>query len=357
LRTGDSRALRTADGTSVTELLGRALLAGQALRPCTALLGKALLSGKTLLSRRATRPLLANLVGLTLATRPCATLASSGLSRSALSRSALLSGTTLLQWWIAAGALLAELFGLPLPTRSGAALLSGPALLATRALLAKLLRLAWLALTTLTWATLAWDALANTTRPSVTWSGATLATLLELFAALARSAELLRLSLLPTLLATLPTLLATLTTLLAALATLLLLSSRARSSWTAGSAWSFVGRLAALLGLSLWLTFVLLLALILVLGVFALRDDQTAICSAGAVKRDAQLRNRNRRHQGASQQDVAKLLQLPDRFEWQVALPRIVERRTTSMRSCRPDCGTSSAPLRPDFGNRLNGFQ
>jgi hypothetical protein len=236
----------------------------------------------------------------------------------------LLSGTTLLQLWIAAGALLAELFGLALPTRSGAALtgaaltssalptlsgstlLSGPALLATRALLAKLLRLALLTLTTLALTALAWAALANTTRPSVARSGATLATLLELFAALARSAELLRLSLLPTLLATLTT-----------LATLLL-TSRARSSWTA---WSFVGRLAALLGLPLWLTFVLLLALVLVLGVFALRDDQAAVCSAGGVKRETQLRNRNRRHEGAGEQDVAKLLQLPDRFEWQVALP------------------------------------
>jgi hypothetical protein len=232
----------------------------------------------------------------------------------------LLSGTTLLQLWIAAGALLAELFGLALPTRSGAALtgaaltssalsaLSGPALLATRALLAKLLRLALLTLTTLALTALAWAALANTTRPSVARSGATLATLLELFAALARSAELLRLSLLPTLLATLTT-----------LATLLL-TSRARSSWTA---WSFVGRLA-LLGLSLLpagLTFILLLALVLVLGVFALRDDQAAVCSAGGVKREAQLRNRNRRHEGAGEQDVAKLLQLPDRFEWQVALP------------------------------------
>jgi hypothetical protein len=85
--------------------------------------------------------------------------------------------------------------------------------------------------------------------------------------------------------------------------------------------------LAALLGLSLLpagLTFVLLLALVLVLGVFALRDDQAAVCSAGAVERDAQLRNRNRRHQGAGEQDVAKLLQLPDRFEWQGALLRIL---------------------------------
>jgi hypothetical protein len=300
LRTGDSPALRASGGASVAELLRQTLLTGQALRSCAALLRKALLSGETLLSRRATRTLLAKLVGLTLATRPCATLSRSALSRSALSRSALLSGTTLLQLWIAAGALLAELFGLALPTRSGAALadaaltspalstlsgctlLSGPALLATRALLAKLLRLALLTLTTLA-LTLAWAALANTTWPGVTWSGAALATLLELFAALARSAELLRLSLLPTLLAAL-------TTLLAALAALLL-PSRARSSW------SFVGRLAALLGLSLWtpgLAFVLLLALVLVFRVFALRDDQAAVNSAGAVKRDAQLWNCNR---------------------------------------------------------------
>jgi hypothetical protein len=290
------------------------------LRSCTALLGKALLSGKTLLSWRAARALLADLVGLALSTRSCAALARSGLSSATLST--LLSGTTLLELWIAAGALLAELFGLALPTRSSAALtdaaltssslsaLYGPARLATRALLAELLRLALL--TTLALTTLAWAALANTTWPSVARSGATLAALLELFAALARSAELLRLSLLPTLLATL-------TTLLAALATLLL-TSRARSSWTA---WSFVGRLA-LLGLSLLparLTFILLLALVLILGVFALRDDQAAVCSAGGVKREAQLRNRNRRHEGAGEQDVAKLLQLPDRFEWQVALP------------------------------------
>src|SRR5207237_7229412 len=49
LRTGDPRALRTSGGASVTELLGRALLAGRALRPCTALLGKSLLSRETLL--------------------------------------------------------------------------------------------------------------------------------------------------------------------------------------------------------------------------------------------------------------------------------------------------------------------
>jgi hypothetical protein len=152
----------------------------------------------------------------------------------------------------------------------------------------------------------------------------------------------------------LTTLLAALTTLLAALTTLLAALLPSRSSWTA---WSFVGRLALLGLLPAGLTFILLLALVLVLGVFALRDDQAAVCSAGGVKREAQLRNRNRRHEGAGEQDVAKLLQLPDRFEWQVALPENRERRIISMRSCRPECGTSSAPLRPDFGSRLNGFQ
>jgi hypothetical protein len=133
-----------------------------------------------------------------------------------------------------------------------------------------------------------------------------LLSLLELGATLAWSAELLRLALLP------------LTTLLAALTTLLAALLPSRSSWTA---WSFVGRLALLGLLPAGLTFILLLALVLVLGVFALRDDQAAVCSAGGVKREAQLRNRNRRHEGAGEQDVAKLLQLPDRFEWQVALP------------------------------------
>jgi hypothetical protein len=199
-------------------------------------------------------------------------------------------------------------------------------LLELRALLAKLL---WLALSTLAWTTLTWTTL--------TW--AALSTLLSLLE-LRTTRALLRLALLPALL---PALLSSL------------------SSWTA---WSLVGRLTALLGLSLTallptgLAFVLLLALVLVLGVFALlRDDQAAICSADAVKRDTQLRNRNRRHQSAREQDVAKLLQLPDRFEWQVALPENRERRIISMRSCRPECGTSSAPLRPDFGSRFNGFQ
>jgi hypothetical protein len=118
------------------------------------------------------------------------------------------------------------------------------------------------------------------------------------------------------------------------------------SSWTA---WAFVERLGALLGLPLTalgpaglaarlaLVLLVVLLLALVLGVFTLRNDQTAICSTGAVERDAQLRNRNRRDQGAGQQDVTKLLQLPDRFEWQGALLKNLERRITSMRGCRPD--------------------
>jgi hypothetical protein len=98
-----------------------------------------------------------------------------------------------------------------------------------------------------------------------------LLSLLELRTTRALLAKLLRLALLPTLL---PALLSSL------------------SSWTA---WSLVGRLTALLGLSLTAllptgqAFVLLLALILVLvlGIFPLRDDQAAICSADAVKCDA----------------------------------------------------------------------
>jgi hypothetical protein len=136
-----------------------------------------------------------------------------------------------------------------------------------------------------------------------------LLSLLDLGATLARSAELLRLTLLP-LTTLLAALLATLATLLAAL--LPSLSSRTARSLT--------GRLAALLGLlPAGLAFVLF-ALVLVFRVLSLSDDQAAVCSAGAVKGDTQLRNRNRRHQGAGEQDIAKLLQLPDRSEWQVAL-------------------------------------
>jgi hypothetical protein len=144
-------------------------------------------------------------------------------------------------------------------------------------------------------------------------------------------------------------------TLLALLAALLELLRLARRTLLAAL-------LAALLRLSTWLalrsaglTF-LLLALVLVLGVLALRDDEAAVGSARAVKRNAQLRDCNSRHQGAGEQDVAILLQLPDGFEWQVPLLKCDEAHRRCA-ACRPDCGTSSAPLRPDFGNRLNGFQ
>jgi hypothetical protein len=304
LLSGETLLSRRAARTLITELLGLAL---STWAPLAALLGKPLLSGKTLLSGRAARTLFAELLGLALlsgATLPGAALAGAALARSTLS-----------------------------------ALLSLLELRATRALLAKLL---WLALSTLTRTTLTRTTLTWTTLTGAALSRSTLSallSLLELRTTRALLAKLLRLALLPTLLSA-------------------LLSSL--SSWTA---WSLVGRLTALLGLSLTarlpagLAFVLLLALVLVLGIFPLRDDQAAICSADAIKRDAQLRSRNRRHQSACEQDVAKLLQLPDRFEWQVALPENRERRIISMRSCRPECGTSSAPLRPDFGSRLNGFQ
>jgi hypothetical protein len=164
---------------------------------------------------------------------------------------------TLLDLWRATGTLLAELL-----------LLAGQTLLARS-------RLSWSALRS---------------------GAAALATLLELLCA--TGTLFAKLFLLAALLA--------LTTLLA---------------WRAGLApWALL-RLPLTALLPAGLTFVRLLALVFILGVFALRDDQAAVYSAGAVKRDAQLRNRNRRHQGAGEQDVAKLLQLPDRFEWQVALP------------------------------------
>jgi hypothetical protein len=142
-----------------------------------------------------------------------------------------------------------------------------------RTLLAKLLGLAALTRAALTWTALTWAALSGSAL-------STLLSLLELGATLAWPAELLRLALLPwaALLAG-----AALTTLLPGL-----------------SSWSFVERLAALLGLSLTallsarLAFVLLFAF--VLGVFTLCNDQTALRSADALKRDAQLWNRNRRH-------------------------------------------------------------
>jgi hypothetical protein len=118
--------------------------------------------------------------------------------------------------------------------------------------------------------------------------------------------------------------------------------------------------LTTLLRLSTWLALrsagLTFLLLALVLGVLALRDDEAAVGSARAVKRNAQLRDCNSRHQGAGEQDVAILLQLPDGFEWQVPLLKCDEAHRRCA-ACRPDCGTSSAPLRPDFGNRLNGFQ
>jgi hypothetical protein len=347
LRPGDACALRTSGRASVAELIGRARLTGQALRSCTALLGKAL-------SGRARRTLSAKL-----ATWPCATLASSGLAGSALSGSALsgsaLSSAALLELRIAARSV-AELLGLTRPTGWCAALtdatlansalstLSRPALLSGAALLqlriaagsiTELLRLTAGTLATLHWATtLAWAAtLAALGRRTLS----ALLSLLELGAAL--PAELLRL-------AWLPTLLAALTTLLAAL-----LPSRALSTLAARS---LVERLAALLRLlPAGLAFVLLA---LVLRVFALGNDQATVSSTGAVQRDAQLRNRNRRHQGAGEQDITKLLQLPDRFEWQVALLRFFERRIPLMRSCRPDRGIISAPLRPDFGTQTQRF-
>ena len=226
----------------------------------------------------------------------------------------------------------------------------------TRSLLAKLLGLAAgpLTWTALTWAALSKSTLTRSTLSRSALSRTTLLALLELWATLARAAELLRLARLSwaTLLAG-----AALTTLLPGL-----------SSWTA---WAFVERLGALLGLSLtalWtsglaarlalVVLLVVLLLALVLGVFALCNDQTAICSTHALERDAQLRNRNRRDQGAGEQDVAKLLQLPDRFEWQGALLRFFERRITSMRGCRPDPWHHLGPhCGRTLVRKLNGFR
>jgi hypothetical protein len=98
-----------------------------------------------------------------------------------------------------------------------------------------------------------------------------------------------------------------------------------------------------------------LLLLALVLRVLALGNDEAAIGPTRAVKRNTQLRHGDRRHQGAGEQDIAKLLQLHDGFEWQVPLLKY-DKAHRDARLARPDYGTSSAPLRPDFGNRLNGF-
>jgi len=101
------------------------------------------------------------------------------------------------------------------------------------------------------------------------------------------------------------------------------------------------------------LTLVLLLALVLWV---LLSNDEAAVGCTRAIQRDTQLRHRDRRHQGAGEQDIAKVLQLPDGFEWQVPLLKFYEAHRRCA-ACRPDCGTSSAPLRPDFDSRLNGFQ
>jgi hypothetical protein len=158
----------------------------------------------------------------------------------------LLSGKTLLSRR-AARTLLAKLLGLTLSTWTSATLAGAAlarstlsallSLLELRAAGALLAELFGLALTTGS----ALAALSTLLSGSALLSGSTLRTTGALLA------ELLWLALLPTLLATL----------------LPSLSSR--------TAWAFVGRLGALLGL--WLAFVLLLALVLVLGVFALRDD------------------------------------------------------------------------------------
>src|SRR5262249_6201681 len=190
----------TSGGASVAELIGRTLLTGQALRPCTALLGKPL-------SRRAARTLLAELFGLATwagAAWTSATLPS--LVSTPLPRGALLSGATLLDLWIAAGALLAELLGLALLTLTTRSTLSTSALLsllelriAAGALFAELLGLARLPLSPL---------LSSRARSRTTLS--TLLSLLELRAttwtlraAWALPAELFRLALLPTWLAAL----------------------------------------------------------------------------------------------------------------------------------------------------------
>jgi hypothetical protein len=221
---------------------------------------------------------------------------------------------TLLEWLRATGTLLAKLF-----------LLAGQSLLALSSLSGSALR-----------------------------SGSALLTLLELLrAAGPRPTELLLLSR-QTLLATLLAGAAWLTgcalvarwlvgrALGEGLAALLRLSLSAlwRLAWTT--------LLAALLRLLLpaWLTLVLLLALILRV---LLGNDEAAVGSTRAVKRDAQLRDRDRRHQGASEQDVAKLLQLPDGFEWQVPLLKCEKKRIVDARLAAP----IAARLVPHCGRTL----
>jgi hypothetical protein len=153
---------------------------------------------------------------------------------------------------------------------------------------------------------------------------AALATLLELWRATR--------ALLPELLLLARQTLLALTTLLAGLATWAFWLSALTALWPA--------RLA----------FILLFAF--VLGIFTLCNDQTAIRSADALERDAQLWNRNRRHQGAGEQDVAKLLKLPDGFEWQGALLRILKGASIDARLPPRSVAPFRAPLRPDFGTQ-----
>jgi hypothetical protein len=122
----------------------------------------------------------------------------------------------------------------------------------------------------------------------------------------------------------------------ALLALTTLLACAGLATWLAAT-WAFwLSALTALLpaGLALILLFAL------VLGIFTLCNDQTAIRSTGALKRGAQLRNRYRRHQSAREQDVAKLLQLPDRFEWQGALLRILKGASLRCAATAPIRGT-----------------
>jgi hypothetical protein len=176
---------------------------------------------------------------------------------------------------------------------------------ATRTLFAELLLLArqpWLALSRLSWSGLSWSGLSW----SALWSGATL-TLLDLWRAtgtllaelllLAGQTLLARSRLSWSALRSGAAALATLLELLCATRTLFakllllaaLLALTTLLAWCAGLApWALL-RLPLTALLPAGLTFVLLLALVLVLvlGVFALRDDQAAIYSADAVKCDA----------------------------------------------------------------------
>jgi len=292
--------LRPAARTLLAELL---LLTGQSL------LALSSLSGATLWYAPAA---LATLLDLLLLLARQALLALSGLALSSLAGAALRSGSallTLLQWR-AAGTLFAELL-----------------LLARQSLLLSRLALSGLS-------------------GSALRSGSPLLTLLELRRATrARSTELLLLSRL--------TLLTLTTWLTAWLTSCALVAGLVRRALGNGRA-ALLRLLSLAALLTAGLTFVLLLALILWV---LLGNDEAAVGCTRAIKRDAQLRDRNRRHQGAGEQDIAKLLQLPDGFEWQVPLLKCDDKAHRQCAACRPDCGTSSAPLRPDFGSRLNGFE